>query len=160
MDIPATFRELCDSYKESLERKGILDRIRAELRAEMYHSLQKDPKVAVTAVRPSSRSSSNAAVQRNNGRKPNPPLEYFMINEMVQEYLFFHGYNHAASLFEVESQMRREENLGRDFIQREIGVDAGFIHHTGKTSGQVPLLYALTSRAINSKRQKVSQEYE
>jgi hypothetical protein len=145
MEKPATFRSLSEAYRASLQRRGILDKIKAELRAEMYHVLQGDPKLGnAIAARPLSRSSSNAAVQ-DYGRNPLPPLEYYMINEMIHEFLCFHGFNHTASVLEVESQMRKEDSLGRDFIQRELDV----YERTGYEScvnKSLPLLYCLSRK--------------
>ena len=151
MDPPATFQELTDAFKESLQRKGVLDKIRATLRAEMYHALEQNSSVLMMAATSSSPSSSNNAAHHGLKSSLPPPLEHFMINEMVHEYLCFHGYTHTASVLESESEMGSENNLGRDFIQREIGFTSVRSPDASNIS-DVPLLYELVETMRKSNK--------
>jgi hypothetical protein len=159
MERPATFQDLSDAYRASLQRRGILDKVRAELRAEMFHMLQGDPNLAsIVAARPSSGSSSNNAIQEC-CRNPSPllPLEYFMINEMVHEFLCFHGLRHTASVLEAEAKIRKEDCLGREFIEKELNICTRnrFIY----LEEPLPLLYDLTRNQAITKKD-FSNEYE
>jgi len=159
MDRPATFQDLSNAYRASLQRRGILDKVRAELRAEMFHVLQGDPNLAsIVAARPSSDSSSDNAIQeccRN--PSPLPPLEYFMINEMVHEFLCFHGFRHTASVLEAEAKMHKEDWLGRDFIGKELNICTR--NRFTSLEDSLPLLYGLT-RYQKTTKNDFSNEYE
>lgn len=146
MERPTTFQDLSVAYRTSLQRRGIIDKVRAELRAQMFHILQGEPTLAsIVPARPWSGSSSNNAIQECcQNPSPLPPLEYFMINEMVHEFLCFHGFRHTASVLEAEAKMRKEDFLGRGFLEKELNICA----RTKFTSLEesLPLLYGLTRK--------------
>jgi hypothetical protein len=146
MERPTTFQDLSAAYRTSLQRRGIIDKVRAELRAQMFHILQGELTLAsIVPARPCSGSSSNNAIQECcQNPSPLPPLEYFMINEMVHEFLCFHGFHHTASVLEAEAKMRKDDFLGRDFIEKELDICPST--KLSYLEESLPLLYVLTRK--------------
>ncbi|CAL8332505.1 unnamed protein product [Merluccius merluccius] len=118
----ATITELKSAVRQTLEARGVLDQLKARVRAEVFGALEED-----------------------HPGEPRPPLshENLLINQLVGEYLDFNRYRHAASVLKAESG-QPEVPLDRQFLASELKVveDAG--------SKSVPLLYGLVSYFLNS----------
>ncbi|KAL0484439.1 LisH domain-containing protein FOPNL [Acrasis kona] len=88
-------QELKEVLVKNLEKKGVLEKIRSNLRAEIYNALH------------------NEDVER-------PPIteQELLINELFREYLEFVGYKHTLSVFK---QGRFNENVLRtsNCVQRK-----------------------------------------
>ena len=61
--------------KDTLENRGVLNQIKARLRAEVF-----------------------SALDDNNEQKPALSNENLLINELIREYLEFNGYKYTASV--------------------------------------------------------------
>ena len=66
------------AVRENLHRSGKLDKIKAELRAEI-----------MTVLEPTC----------NPNTKPKIPSETLVINELIREFLAWHGYHYTTSVF-------------------------------------------------------------
>jgi len=77
----ATINELKEALKESLEERGVLPKIRANIRAEIFQTLNEQQPTVKTEL-------SN---------------ENLVINELIREYLEFNNYAHSQSVFIPES---------------------------------------------------------
>lgn len=147
-DEGATFDELTAALKETLDRRGALRQIRASLQAEAFAALR-DAAEQVEEEDQESNDASGSAYRR-------PPLrpENAVINELIRDYLEFHGYLGAASVLEVEAGIvsngdgggNDDRELSREMIKLELGlienVD-GMKSKKGKTKKKIPLLYGI-----------------
>ncbi|CAD2215651.1 lisH domain-containing protein C16orf63 [Angomonas deanei] len=108
-----------DSLKESLraalEADGTVGRLKAELRAAVYHSLTDD------------------AASGDRATLPQPP-ENMILNELVREYLAFNGLEHSLSVFQSEANTPNKP-VPRTVLATELNL-AG-------APTAVPLLYSL-----------------
>lgn len=109
----ASIQELTAALKDHLESKGVLDKVRSGLRAEIYNTIH-DKSLAVHK----------------------PTGENYLLNELIREYLEFNNYNYTHSVFESESGNDKAA-LDRAFLARQLGVS-----ETEDTRA-VPLLYAM-----------------
>ncbi|GAB1598458.1 lisH domain-containing protein FOPNL-like [Argonauta hians] len=117
----AQVKDLKNAISESLERKGVLNKIRAEIRAEVFHVLD----------------------EHSEGK---PPLcnENLIINELIMEYLQYNKYNHTCSVLMAEAG-QSETRLDREFIRNELDVT-----EDAETS-TIPLLYSLVNYFLQQK---------
>ncbi|CAL8330161.1 unnamed protein product [Lota lota] len=116
----ATITELKCAVRETLESRGVLNQLKARIRAEVFSAL-------------------------DDQSEPRPSLshENLLINQLIGEYLEFNKYRYAASVLKAESG-QPEVPLDRQFLANQLKVveDAG--------SKSVPLLYGLVSHFLNS----------
>lgn len=118
----ATVNELKKVLKETLENKGVMNQLKAQVRSEVFNAM--DDKTA---------------------EKPKLSNENLLINELIREYFEFNNYNYASSVLTAESGQPNMP-LERDFIAQELGVA-----ENDRTKA-VPLLYSLVhSFSRNSK---------
>ncbi|XP_072319029.1 centrosomal protein 20 [Eucyclogobius newberryi] len=117
----ATITELKCAVRETLESRGVLDQLKARIRAEVFSALE----------------------QNTQPLRPQLSHENLLINELIREYLEFNKYKYSASVLAAESG-QPEVPLDRQFLASELKVaeDA--------TSKSVPLLYSLLSHFVNS----------
>ena len=74
------------------------------------------------------------------------PQEGVLVHELVDEFLKWHGYEHARLVFRAEAGQPETPALGRDFIAREVGIAP--LDGDGAPGGDdapPPLLYSLIS---------------
>lgn len=95
------------ALKETLERTGDLDAVRARLRAAVLRSMDD--------------ARQEAAIAPN---RTEPPLENVIINELIADYLSFNGFDQTLSVFAAESQATdaNRGRLGEMFIRSELGL--------------------------------------
>lgn len=117
----ASIEELKSVVKETLQTRGVLDQIKARMRAEVFNALD-DP----------------------SGSKPELSNENLLINELIREYLEFNKYNYTASVLQVESG-QPSQPLDRHFLAQELNV------LEDKDTASVPLLYSLFAHFIRKK---------
>jgi len=123
--------ELVDALRENLSQRGVLDRMRASVYAEVVSALNADD--AGTAP-------------------PRPPPEALLINDLIREYLQYTGFYQALAVFNLESDAGRTPPqptgslLPRSVLAGELGV----FTDTAATL-EVPLLYQLVSSALVSR---------
>lgn len=72
----ASIDELKGALKEALEHRGVLDELRAAVRSEVFRTLDEGE---VT--------------------RPRPEGDTWLLNELIREYLLYHGLRHTASVF-------------------------------------------------------------
>mmetsp|Transcript_1990 Transcript_1990/g.2583 ORF Transcript_1990/g.2583 Transcript_1990/m.2583 type:complete len:214 (+) Transcript_1990:161-802(+) len=106
--------ELKDALVEILEQRGVVNQIKARLRAEIFSALESD------ATPPQ-----------------NSLPENVIINELIREYLEFNKYLCTNSVFLKESGHPAEKPFDRAFLSNHIGVD-----DTGNRQ-EIPLLYGI-----------------
>ena len=147
-DEGATFDELTAALKETLHRRGALRQIRASLQAEAFAALRN----AAEQVEDEDKESDDASGSAY--RRPPLRPENAVINELIRDYLEFHGYLGAASVLEVEAGIvsngdgggNDDRELSREMIKLELGlvenVD-GMKSKKGKTKKKIPLLYGI-----------------
>ncbi|EGD78193.1 LisH domain-containing protein C16orf63 [Salpingoeca rosetta] len=111
------------TLKLRLQSAGVLDRLKAQFRAEVYNTLTRDHLEAVA---------------------PNLPPENYLINELIREYLEFNGYNNTHAVLVAESR-QPTERLTRQHMADQVGVS-----ETAQTQ-QLPLLYSMARTSTASK---------
>lgn len=101
------------AIREALDGSGELERIKAQLRAAVFHSLDgSSPETLKIRASP----------------------ENTLINEMIREYLAFNGLEHTLAVFSSEAQLSKS-SLPRPVMASEMGVPGA--------PTDVPVLYAL-----------------
>ena len=100
---PSSIDDLRSALRESLQQRGVLGRVRAQLRSEIFHTID----AGADAPPP----------------RADPAAATLVVEELVREYLAFAGYGHALSVFEAESRSaERGASITRAQIQHELGV--------------------------------------
>ena len=112
----ASVNELKEVLKETLEERGILNEIRAKVRAEIFNSLND---------------------QKENAKKSQVSNENLLINELIREYLIFNNYNNTLSVFLPETSQPVKPPFDRAYITKKLKV------LEDKNSRELPLLYGL-----------------
>lgn len=98
------------ALRETLERTGTMENVRAQLRTMVLRCM--------TECLPSPTSSDTLPPL------PTQPIENVLINELILEYLSFNGYYQTLSVFTVECKTSDcDESLGVSFIRNELGLD-------------------------------------
>lgn len=120
MSVGATVEELKDVLRETLENRGALGNVRAQLRAEVSNALE-------------DRSSAT--------KRPELSDENLIINELIREYLVFNRYRSTLSVLLPESGQPETPPFDRDFLAREMRV------RENENSRKLPLLYTMVSNA-------------
>jgi len=125
--------ELQQSLRQALDRNGSLASIKAKLRAEVHKCLREGE------VLP-----------------PPPPVsnETLLVNELIREYLIFHGLTESLSVFLPETGHPQTRPFDRSFLVQHLNLVEG------TNSKQLPLLYNLVStcQAIPQTAAALSQE--
>ncbi|EAR85025.1 fop amine-terminal dimerization domain protein (macronuclear) [Tetrahymena thermophila SB210] len=110
----ASVNELKDVLKETLEEKGVLTKIRAKIRAEIFNTLN-------------DQGTEKAPVSSEN----------MIINELIREYMEFNNYNHALSVFIPETGQPQQPPFDRNFIAKKLKIIED------KNTRDLPLLYGI-----------------
>lgn len=119
--------KLKSSLKESLINKGILNKIKAHMRQEIYNILDND----------NDKDNANYFNQ-----KPKLTKENIIINELIKEYFIFNGYTFSSNVLQSEVG-QTNNNLNRDNIIKELN-----IIENGNNKNR-PLLYTILSGLQN-----------
>jgi len=119
----ASIEELKDALAQTLEARGVLGKLKAQVRAEIFTALE-DPNEA-------------------------PPAELsnenLVINELIREYFQYNGYESALSVFLAESGQPSGPGasvLDRGFLAQELLRGAP----ETDASGKLPLLYSVVAQ--------------
>ncbi|XP_012686671.2 lisH domain-containing protein FOPNL [Clupea harengus] len=120
----ASITELKCALRETLEARGVMGKLKARIRAEVFNAL-------------------------DDQSEPRPPLshENLLINELIREYLEFNKYRYTASVLTAESG-QPEVPLDRQFVANELNV----VEDPGART--MPLLYGLLSHFLQSRDSK------
>ena len=110
-----SIEELKSSLKDEMIKRGILNKIKAEMRQEIYNILDND---------------------NDNEQKPNLTKENFIINELIKEYFDYNDYNYSSKVFQSETGQIKNE-LKRDDLAKELNIIEG------ENNKNKPLLYSI-----------------
>jgi len=94
----ASLEDLKNVLRETLEQKGVLNKVKSQIRAEIFTALDAD----------------------NVQGKPQVPQENVLINELIREYLEYNQYYNTASVFVTESGQPSEPPFDRKYIERRL----------------------------------------
>jgi len=111
--LPAANSPAPAALKSTLESRGVLSQLKAQIRAEIFSSLD---------------------ASESQADKPVPPRENYLINELLREYLEFNGYRYTLSVL-LQEAGQTGERLDRSVVARELRL--------GETevSAELPLMY-------------------
>ncbi len=112
----ASLEDLKNVLKETLESKGVLNDIRAKIRAEVFTALDAD----------------------SGAGKPKLTNENMIINEMIREYLEYNRYYNTSSVLIAESGQPVEPPFDKEYLHKKFSIQG-----SGTGSKNVPLLYEL-----------------
>ncbi|XP_049870344.1 centrosomal protein 20-like, partial [Pectinophora gossypiella] len=101
-----TEKDLLNAIKDLLKRSGHLNKFQAEVQANITQLLK-------------SRNTMTAGTKKT--APPPPPEEVLLINELVREYLEWHGYLYTSSVMMSEAAMP-DEKKARGDLCAAIGV--------------------------------------
>ncbi|ORY49819.1 hypothetical protein BCR33DRAFT_713425 [Rhizoclosmatium globosum] len=110
----ATFDDLKQALAQNLESRGILGSVKAKLRAEIFKSLNEDLDMPAHA------------------------FETDVMNELIVEYLEFHGFKNTCSVFNAEA------NIKKPLLPRSRSDICTDLHVDDRAfPADIPLLYPL-----------------
>ncbi len=92
--------DLTEAIREALDRKGISSKIKSQLRAEVYHTLE-DKSVPI----------------------PEKPKDVFIASELIRELMMSFRLQNSLSVFCEEFGQPSEMNVDREFIGGELGLN-------------------------------------
>merc|ERR1712125_180174 len=110
----ASLEELKQALVETLETRGVLGKVKAQVRAEIFSALDDE-----------------------DAQRPELPKANVIINELIREYLEYNQYHHTLSVLLPESGHPEERCFDRRFLASELRVQED------DRSRGLPLLYAL-----------------
>ena len=113
----ASLEDLKAVLRETLEQKGVLNDVKAKIRAEIFTALDSE-----------------------NAGKPQLSNENMIINEMIREYLEYNKYYNSASVLVTETGQPSEAPFDRQYLQNKFGISS---QKGNKRGEQMPLLYDL-----------------
>ena len=113
---------------ESLKKRGVLGKISANIRAEVFHTLE-DKTVTM----------------------PEKPLEIFLATELIREFLMNTELNSSLSVFNEESGQPAEMRVDREFLGGELGFN---IMDESTSSRETPLLVLLVSHLLTERKRR------
>ncbi|KAM9305021.1 centrosomal protein 20 [Gastrophryne carolinensis] len=121
----ATVADLKAVLTDTLDKRGVLGQLKAQVRAEVFAAL-------------------------DDRSEPRPALshENLLINEMIREYLEFNKYRYTASVLTEETGLS-DVPLDRSFLARELN----FAEDTNAQS--VPILYGILAHFLHGHRDTV-----
>ena len=125
-----SIEELKSSLKETLIKEGILNKIKAEMRQEIYNFIDKD-----------------------NEPKPNLTKENFIINLLIKEYFDYNNYSFSSNVFESETGQ-----LKNDFNRNELTKELNIIE--GENNKNRPILYSILQGLINHEENLIPLKFE
>lgn len=117
----ASIEDVKNVLKETLDNRGVLNQIRARIRAEVFSALDDET-----------------------DSKPILSNENMFINELIREYLEFNKYKYANSVLLSESGQPKEA-IDRNFLAAELNIKEN------DTADKLPLLYGLVSYFLEHK---------
>ena len=139
-----SIEEIKDVLKENLEKRGVLNKIRANLRAEIFRAFEDDDGASADIA------SDPDFWLRKQKAKPKPSDMQFLINELIIEYLEFNHMNYSKSVFTKESN-QPEERLDKKFLAHELNIRKTYeeLEDDQDENEPIPLLYTILHRLRN-----------
>ena len=126
----SSIEELKASLKETMIKRGILNKIKAEMRQEIYEALDND-----------------------DNPKPKLTRENFIINELIKEYFGYNDYNYSSKVFQSETGQIKN-NLNRNDLAKELNIIEG------ENNKNKPLLYSIFSGLKNHNDNLIPLKFE
>ena len=126
----SSIEELKASLKETMIKRGILNKIKAEMRQEIYEALDND-----------------------DNPKPKLTRENFIINELIKEYFNYNDYNYSSKVFQSETGQIKN-NLNRNELAKELNIIEG------ENNKNKPLLYSIFSGLKNHNDNLIPLKFE
>jgi lisH domain-containing protein FOPNL len=106
--------DLVMAIEEALKRRGVLNKMKAQMRAEVFHAMQ--DKIVLT---------------------PDKPPDVFLATELIREFLMTFKLHSTLSVFCEEFGQPFEMSTDREFVGGELGVN------TFGSNEKIPLLVLL-----------------
>ena len=122
--------ELSEAIYETLNRRGILNQIKAKLRAEIYNT-----------------------IEDKTAPSPSKPHEVFLASELIREFMMSSKLDSSLSVFNEEQGQPAEMTVDREFV----GAELGFNMIDERGTERVPLLVMLVKHLM---LQKESREHD
>ena len=119
--------ELHSVIMDSLKRRGVLGKISANVRAEVFHTIE-DKTIPM----------------------PEKTNEVYLATELIREYMMSSQLNSSLSVFNEESGQPMEMRVDREFIGGELGFN---VMDETYESKEVPLLVLLVSHLLSNRKQ-------
>lgn len=120
-----SLQQLKDELKENLEHKGVLNHVRATLRASIFQVI---------------------SAASTEGKIPSKQTQsQVLLHLLMLDYMKWIGYKFSASIFEQEASIGGETEFSREFLAKEIGMH-------GYVDKDIPVLYALIQKTIRDQR--------
>ena len=120
-----TLSDLADTVREALSRRGVLNKVKSSIRAEIFHALE-DKTVTM----------------------PDKPREVFLASELIREFLQLSGLHNSLSVYSEENGQPTEMAVDREFIGGELGVN---VQDSMVGTSSVPLLVLLCKHLLDQK---------
>ncbi len=120
--------ELKSTLCQVLEKRGVLDKLRATLRKELYYEVE--------------------SATKHRDPPPIPPRDTIILNELFRDYCQFNGYSQTLSVFLTETGQPETSVIDREDLSHELGVSERLIpnispHSAADPAMPVPLVYSL-----------------
>ena len=125
-----SIEELKTSLKETLIKEGILNKIKAEMRQEIYNFIDKD-----------------------NEPKPNLTKENLIINLLIKEYFDYNNYTFSSNVLVSETGQ-----IKTDFDRNELTKELNIIESVNNKNK--PLLYSILSGFMNHEENLIPLKIE
>jgi hypothetical protein len=114
--------DLVEAITESLKRKGVYSKIKSQVRAEVFHTLED-----------------------KNTPAPEKPREVYLAAELIREFMIRFKLNNSLSVFCEEMGQPAEMGVNREFVGSELGLN------TLQSDPNVPLLISVLEHLMDKK---------
>jgi len=126
-EVVESLTDLSDTVKEALQRRGVLAKVKATIRAEVFHALE-DKTVSL----------------------PDKPREVYLATELIREFLQTSRLNSSLSVFNDELGQPEQMAVDREFVGGELGVN---VNDAIVGTAQVPLLVLLVKHLVQQREE-------
>lgn len=114
--------DLVEAITEALVRKGVYSKIKSQLRAEVFHTLEDKTTTC-----------------------PDKPKEVYLAVELIREFMIRFKLNNSLSVFCEEMGQPAEMNVDRSFLGGELGLN------TLQSDPNIPLLISVLQHCMENK---------
>lgn len=121
--------DLVEAITEALVRKGVYSKIKSQLRAEVFHTLEDKSTPC-----------------------PEKPRDVYLAAELIREFMIRFKLNNSLSVFCEEMGQPAEMNVDRQFLGSELGLN------TLQSDPNIPLLISVLQHMMENKPQNGSAD--